>query len=115
MPANGRGAARNGATIPARRGTALGRAGSSLSIPTTASGAQGLGRAAETGSLEFEGRIFHASEGRHRHFRTRALPVRDGRGRISEWLGTSTDVDDILQLQEHQSVLVANSSIARAI
>jgi PAS domain S-box-containing protein len=64
-------------------------------------------RAARTGSLEFEGRIFHAKERRHRHFRTRALPVRAGDGAISEWLGTSTDVDDILQLQEHQSVLVA--------
>jgi PAS domain S-box-containing protein len=62
--------------------------------------------AQETGSLELEGRIFHAAEGRYRHFRTRALAVRDGKGRIVEWLGTSTDVDDILQLQEQQAVLV---------
>jgi hypothetical protein len=28
--------------------------------------------------------------------------VRDGEGRVLEWLGTSTDVDDILQLQQQQ-------------
>jgi PAS domain S-box-containing protein len=58
------------------------------------------------GSLEIEGRIYHASEGRYRHFRTRALPVRSEQGAIIEWLGTSTDVDDILQLQAQQEVLV---------
>jgi two-component system CheB/CheR fusion protein len=35
------------------------------------------------------------------------LPVRDEAGSIIEWLGTSTDVDDLLRLQQHQSVLVA--------
>lgn len=64
-------------------------------------------RAQCTGTLEIEGRIFHAAENRHRHFRTRALAVQDDRGRIVEWLGTSTDVDDLLQLQEQQAVLVA--------
>ena len=48
-----------------------------------------------------------AGEQRHRHFRTRALPLRDAMDRVVEWLGTSTDVDDILQLQEQQSMLVA--------
>lgn len=64
-------------------------------------------RAAATGQFDVEGRIFHAAEGRYRHFRTRALPVRDDGGRIVEWLGTSTDVDDMLQLQLRQAVLVA--------
>jgi PAS domain S-box-containing protein len=63
-------------------------------------------RAQETGSLELEARIYHAAEGRHRHFRTRAVAVRDEEGRTVEWLGTSTDVDDILQLQQRQAVLV---------
>lgn len=62
--------------------------------------------AVETGQLEIEGRICHAPEKRYRYFRTRALPVRDDEGRVEEWLGTSTDVDDIVQLQEQQSVLV---------
>ncbi|MFZ3485499.1 sensor histidine kinase [Sphingomonas sp. 3-13AW] len=56
--------------------------------------------------LEFEARIFHAAEGRHRHYRTRAAPLVAEDGRVVEWLGTSTDVDDILQLQHRQSVLV---------
>lgn len=64
-------------------------------------------RAQHSSNFDVEARIFHAEEGRHRHFRTRALPVRDCDGRILEWLGTSTDVDDILQLQSRQEVLVA--------
>lgn len=64
-------------------------------------------RAEETGDFGIAARILHAEEGRHRHFRTRALPVRDGRNRILEWLGTCTEVDDILQLQSQQEVLVA--------
>jgi two-component system CheB/CheR fusion protein len=32
--------------------------------------------------------------------------VRDAAGQVMEWLGTSTDVDDIRQLQEEQAVLV---------
>lgn len=62
--------------------------------------------AQETGNLEIEARIHRAEEARHRHFRTRALPVRDAEGHILEWLGTSTDVDDIVQLQAEQEVLV---------
>lgn len=59
------------------------------------------------GAYDVELRLFDAAEGRHRHFRSRATPVRDREGRIVEWLGTSTDVDDIIQLQQQQTVLVA--------
>lgn len=65
------------------------------------------GNAVENGVLEFEARILHLDEGRYRHFRTRALPVGGDEGAPVEWLGTSTDVDDILQLQQEQAVLVA--------
>jgi len=64
-------------------------------------------RATATGEFDVEARVFHAAESRYRHFRTRALPVRDDVGRIVEWLGTCTDVDDTLQLQQRQTVLVA--------
>jgi PAS domain S-box-containing protein len=64
------------------------------------------GRAQEDGALEIAARVLHAPENRYRHFRTRARPVRDAGGQVMEWLGTSTDVDDILELQEAQSVLV---------
>jgi PAS domain S-box-containing protein len=63
--------------------------------------------AATEGGFDFEGRICHAEEHRYRHFRTRASPVRAADGTIVEWLGTSTDVDDLIRLQEQQSVLVA--------
>lgn len=63
-------------------------------------------RATLTGTLELEARIFHQGEGRYRHFRTRALPVRAVDGQAQEWLGTSTDVDDLVQLRQQQDVLV---------
>jgi PAS domain S-box-containing protein len=63
-------------------------------------------RAKGSGSLEVEGRIMQADEQRYRHFRTRALPVRGDQGCVIEWLGTSTDVDDILRLRAQQDVLV---------
>ncbi|MDX6805898.1 sensor histidine kinase [Terrihabitans rhizophilus] len=56
--------------------------------------------------LEFPARIYHAREGRYRHFHTRAAPVLTEDGAVAEWLGTCTDVDDILQLQQRQRVLV---------
>ena len=60
-----------------------------------------------TGRLEMEGRIRHAAEGRYRWFQTRATPLRDERGATIEWLGTSTDIDDLRKLQERQGVMVA--------
>jgi PAS domain S-box-containing protein len=57
--------------------------------------------------LEVEYRLCHAGEGRHRWFKTRATPVRDEAGGIVEWLGTSTDIDDLRRLQDEQQVLVA--------
>lgn len=45
--------------------------------------------------------------GDYRWHQTRAAPLRDETGRIIEWLGTSADIHDLRQLQERQSVLVA--------
>lgn len=64
-------------------------------------------KACHVKTLHFDGRIYAASEGRFRHFRTRAMPVYDPDGEIMEWLGTSTDVNDITELQERQGVLLA--------
>lgn len=65
--------------------------------------------AAAVGQGEFRAdyRIFQAAEDRYRWFQTRASAVRDEAGAIVEWLGTSTDVDDLRALQERQGVLVA--------
>ena len=57
--------------------------------------------------LDLEARICHAAAHEWHWFQTRALPVRDEFGSITEWLGTSTDIHDIRELQERQQVLVA--------
>ena len=63
--------------------------------------------AVDTGVLEVEYRVCHAPEHRYRWFQTRATPVRDQSGTIVEWLGTSTDVDDLRAMQDRQQVMVA--------
>ncbi|MBB6165563.1 PAS domain-containing protein [Rhizobium wenxiniae] len=65
------------------------------------------GGAIERGSFQADYRIFNMVEDRYRWFQTRATAVRDDSGAIIEWLGTSTDVDDLRGLQERQQVLVA--------
>lgn len=63
--------------------------------------------AAASGQLSYEHRLRGGAGRRFRWFQTRAAAVRDGQGRIVEWLGTSTDIDDLRQLQERQQVMVA--------
>nr|WP_229362379.1 CheR family methyltransferase [Sphingomonas sp. PL-96] len=64
-------------------------------------------RAAEQGGFEVEFRIRRSGDGAYRWFQMRATPLRDEQGDIVEWIGTSTDIDDLRELQEHQGVLVA--------
>jgi len=59
------------------------------------------------GGMDADYRVRHSEEGSYRWFHTRASPVRDDRDRIVEWLGTSTDIHDLRELQERQKVLVA--------
>ncbi len=63
--------------------------------------------AVEQGGFDVEYRIRRNDDGQYRWFQTRAAPVRDHAGTIIEWLGTSTDVHDLRELQELQKVLVA--------
>ncbi|GGO90878.1 CheR family methyltransferase [Stakelama pacifica] len=62
--------------------------------------------AAAEGQLTMEGRIRSAS-GEYRWFKTRASPVRNREAEILEWLGTSTDIHELRELQDRQRVLVA--------
>jgi PAS domain S-box-containing protein len=62
-------------------------------------------RAEAHDGLSFEARLCQAGKG-YRHFQTRAKPARTPEGAVLEWLGTSTDIDDIIRLQEQQSVLM---------
>lgn len=64
-------------------------------------------QAEASGAFVVEYRLRNASDDRYRWFQTRAVPVRDAGGAIVEWLGTSTDVDDLRAMQERQSVMVA--------
>ncbi len=64
-------------------------------------------RALEEGGFAVEFRIRRASDGVYRWFQVRATPVRDEGGAIVEWIGSSTDVDDLRDLQERQRILVA--------
>ena len=69
-----------------------------------------LGRwvqAQDQGVLEIEHRLRDPHSGRYRWFQSRALPVRRDDGAIVEWLGASTDVDDLRSLHERQALLVA--------
>ncbi|WP_198384645.1 sensor histidine kinase [Roseomonas sp. KE2513] len=65
------------------------------------------------GRLEVEYRVRRASDGAWRWHQTRSVPVRNGataaqpEGRIVEWLGTTTDIEDLKRLQNEQAVLVA--------
>jgi len=48
----------------------------------------------QSANLEIEARIRSAT-GVYRWFKTRGTPIRDERGNIVKWYGTSTDVDDL--------------------
>jgi two-component system CheB/CheR fusion protein len=63
--------------------------------------------AAEQGGFDVEYRIRRASDGVYRWFKTRVNPIRNEDGDIVEWIGTSTDINDLRNLQGRQGVLVA--------
>jgi PAS domain S-box-containing protein len=62
--------------------------------------------AAASGGIHVEHRIWHAAADAWIWHRTRSAPVRE-EGRVVEWLGTSTEVQQLKELQAHQEVLVA--------
>ena len=59
------------------------------------------------GMLDAEYRVRRAADGAWLWHHTRSVPVRDARGMIVEWLGTTTDIHALRELQERQGVLVA--------
>ncbi|WP_424139575.1 ATP-binding protein [Roseomonas chloroacetimidivorans] len=52
------------------------------------------------GLFSVEHRTYHAADRTWRWFQSRATPVRDPEGRILEWVGTSTDIDDQVRARE---------------
>ncbi|GAA3267424.1 hypothetical protein GCM10020258_37650 [Sphingomonas yabuuchiae] len=59
-----------------------------------------------SGRIDVEFRVRRASDGAYVWHHMRAMPVRDDARRIVEWLGTTTDVQQLKELQERQSILV---------
>ncbi|MFC6742107.1 GAF domain-containing protein [Methylobacterium tardum] len=63
-------------------------------------------QAAQRDGFDVEYRILSRAGHRYRWFQTRATPVRDEAGAIVEWLGTSTDIDDLRAMQVRLEVLI---------
>ena len=42
----------------------------------------------------------------------RALPIKDGTGAITRWIGTNTDIDDRKAAEAQQQLLTSNSNTA---
>ncbi|MFN3353066.1 MAG: PAS domain-containing protein [Brevundimonas sp.] len=62
-------------------------------------------RSLETGEpYEIEYRLKHHS-GVYRWTLGRAMPIRDGQGRITRWFGTCTDIDDMKKMEAAQSLI----------
>ncbi len=59
------------------------------------------------GLLDVQFRVRRATDGGYVWHRTRSVPGRDEAGRVVEWLGTTTDIQDLKEAQEHQQVLLA--------
>ena len=57
--------------------------------------------------FEVECRIRNMEQPEYRWFRGRATPILGAQGRVAEWLGTFTDVNDLRNLQGRQEVLLA--------
>jgi PAS domain S-box-containing protein len=55
--------------------------------------------------LEYEARLLRGKDGDYRWFQTRAVPVRDKRGKIVKWYGLINDIEDRKQAEQLQADL----------
>ncbi len=63
--------------------------------------------AEENARFEAEYRVFSKTQNAYRWMQARGAPMRDDTGKIIEWLGTCTDIDELRRMQDQQSVMVA--------
>jgi PAS domain S-box-containing protein len=56
-------------------------------------------------TLEYESRLRHGMDRNYRWFQTRAVPVRDKRGRIVKWYGVINDIEDRKRAEQLQADL----------
>lgn len=66
------------------------------------------------GEYDIEHRLRSAGSGAYRWFRSRGLPLRDDRGDIVKWFGTSTDIENQKQAQAERESLLQRERLARA-
>ena len=64
---------------------------------------------------EATGRIWHARTGTWRWFVARAAPLTEPEGRVREWVGTVTDIDDQCRAERDRDELVERATAARAL
>ncbi len=65
------------------------------------------------GVFEREFRLRRVRDGSYRWHLGRALPLRDARGQVLAWFGTSTDIED--QKRAEQTILQANEELERRV
>ena len=58
--------------------------------------------------FEDEVRYRRAADGQYRWFLSRGVPLRDGRGKVLKWFGTSTDIEDRKRAEEEREKLRAD-------
>jgi PAS domain S-box-containing protein len=56
-------------------------------------------------TLEYEARLLRGTDGDYRWFQTRAVPVRDKRGKIVKWYGVINDIEDRKRAEQLQADL----------
>ncbi|MGI4793792.1 MAG: putative bifunctional diguanylate cyclase/phosphodiesterase [Janthinobacterium lividum] len=67
--------------------------------------------ATANGLLDVEFRVRHTVNRGWIWHRTRSLPVHNGAGGIVEWLGTTTDVQALKELQQHQQTMLGQMQL----
>jgi len=63
--------------------------------------------AKRNGGLDLDHRLRRSADGDYIWHQTRSTPIRDEHGAIVEWVGTTTDIHQLKELQERQNILVA--------
>lgn len=63
--------------------------------------------APDDGILVIDYRLWNQEEGGYRNVRMRVVRIKDDKGSTAEWLGTITDVHELLRLQQRQNDLLA--------
>ncbi|MBD2345304.1 PAS domain S-box protein [Anabaena subtropica] len=71
-------------------------------------------QAMKTGQIYEQEMRCQKYDGSYRWHLTRALPIRDEQGKIVQWFGTSTDIDDRKQLEAERNRLLQLEKAARA-